>query len=97
MSKTAVIVPNWNGVDELGGCLDSLLAQTQAAHVIVVDNGSTDGSLDLLSKYPSVEVIRRSKNFGYTGGVNPGFERAIELGLEYAAPFNNDAIADKDW
>lgn len=97
MFKTAVIVPNWNGADELAECLDSLLTQSHKAQIIVVDNGSVDGSLDLLSKYDSVEVIARDKNYGYTGGVNPGFERAIELGLDYAAPFNNDAVADKDW
>ena len=97
MPKTAVVVPNWNGADDLGKCLDSLLAQTHPAHIIVVDNGSTDDSLDLLSKYSEVELIQRKKNYGYTGGVNPGFERAIELGLDYVAPFNNDAVADKDW
>ncbi len=97
MSKVAVIVPNWNGVDELAECLDSLLAQTYEARIIVVDNGSVDGSLDLLSKYSSIELIKHTKNLGYAGGVNPGFKRAIELGLDYAAPFNNDAVADKDW
>lgn len=97
MPKVAVIVPNWNGADSLGGCLDSLLAQSLKAHVIVVDNGSVDGSLELLEKYDSVEVIRHSENKGYAGGVNPGFKRAMELGCEYAAPFNNDAVADKDW
>lgn len=97
MSNVAIVVPNWNGVDDLGNCLDSLLAQTYKAHIIVVDNGSVDGSLDLLRKYTSVEVIERDKNYGYTGGVNPGFKRAIELGLDYVAPFNNDAIADKNW
>lgn len=97
MSKTAVIVPNWNGADELADCLDSLLAQSLKTHVIVVDNGSVDGSLELLAKYPSVEVIKHAKNKGYAGGVNPGFKRAIEMKLDYVAAFNNDAVADKNW
>jgi GT2 family glycosyltransferase len=97
MSDIAVIVPNWNGADELAACLDSLLEQTQKARVIVVDNGSSDGSLELLKKYPDIEVIRHGTNRGYAGGVNPGFKRAIDLRLDYAAAFNNDAVADKDW
>ena len=97
VSKVAVVVPNWNGADHLAVCLDSLLSQTLKARIIVVDNGSTDGSLELLKKYPDIEVIKHDKNKGYAGGVNPGFKRAIELKLDYVAPFNNDAVADKDW
>jgi GT2 family glycosyltransferase len=68
------------------------------AHIIVVDNGSRDGSANLVrSRYPDIELIEHSKNLGYAGGVNPGFRRAIGLGLDYAAPFNNDAVADTDW
>ncbi|HVV25575.1 MAG TPA: glycosyltransferase family 2 protein [Candidatus Saccharimonadales bacterium] len=96
-TKVAVVVPNWNGADQLGACLDSLLAQSLKARVIVVDNGSSDGSLELLEKYPSVEVIRHQKNLGFTGGVNTGFKRAMELKLRYVAAFNNDAVADKHW
>ena len=46
----AVVIPNWNGSRWLPGCLQSIAAQTvPAAEVIVVDNGSTDGSLELLA------------------------------------------------
>lgn len=96
-ARVAVIVPNWNGEDLLAGCLDSVLAQSVKAHLIVVDNGSTDESLEVLAKYPQIELIKHDVNKGYAGGVNPGLQRAIELGLDYAAPFNDDAIADKDW
>jgi GT2 family glycosyltransferase len=96
--SVCVIVPNWNSEDSLAACLDSLLAQSLQAHIIVVDNGSTDGSVALIEKhYPTAEIIRHDKNKGYAGGVNPGFRRAMELGSHYAAPFNNDAVADKDW
>ncbi len=98
MSQPCVIVPNWNGEDSLKACLDSLQAQSLKAHIIVVDNGSSDGSVALVEeKYPEVELITHLRNEGYAGGVNAGFERAIERGAEYAAPFNNDAVADKDW
>lgn len=96
--KPVVIVPNWNGLDELQPCLDSLAAQTLKPHVIVVDNGSVDGSVAFIKKqYPDIELILHDVNKGYAGGVNPGFLRAIEMSADYAAPFNNDAVADKNW
>jgi GT2 family glycosyltransferase len=98
MYKPVVVVPNWNGLDSLADCLNSLQAQSVEAHIIVVDNGSTDGSLEMLSEhYPDIEVIRHRKNKGFAGGVNPGFKRAIKLGSKYAAAFNNDAVADRQW
>lgn len=97
-SDAAVVVPNWNGADSLQACLDSLLSQSLKPHIIVVDNGSSDNSVQLLEeKYPSVELIRHDKNKGYAGGMNPGLQRAIELKLKYVAAFNNDAVADKHW
>ena len=92
-----VIVPNWNGSGHLSACLDSLVKQSLKPHIIVVDNGSTDGSLERLKNYPEIEVIKHAKNRGYAGGVNPGFQRAIDLGATFAAPFNNDAVADEQW
>lgn len=97
MAEVVVVIPNWNGADRLAACLDSLQTQSLKARIIVVDNGSVDGSLALLEKYPDVEVIRHAKNKGYAGGVNPGFRRAIKLKADYVAAFNNDALADKDW
>lgn len=97
-NKPYVIVPNWNGKEGLKACLDSLFAQTLTPHVIVVENGSTDGSVEYVQQnYPDVELIIHDVNKGYAGGVNPGFKRAIEDNVIYAAPFNNDAAADKDW
>src|SRR4051812_23549599 len=98
MYKAVVVVPNWNGLDHLASCLDSLQKQSLKPHVIVVDNGSADDSVELIEeKYPGVELIKHSKNKGFAGGVNPGFKRAIKLGAKYAAAFNNDAVADKQW
>ena len=97
MSKPVVVVPNWNGADSLGACLDSLLGQSVSADIIVVDNGSSDGSLELLEKYRTVEVIKHSENKGFAGGVNAGIARAIGAKAEYLALLNNDAVADKHW
>jgi GT2 family glycosyltransferase len=96
-ANIAVVVPNWNGADHLAACLDSLLAQTLPVRVIVVDNGSVDGSLKLLEKYQGLEVILNDQNEGFAGGVNAGFRRAIDDGLKYVATLNNDAVADEDW
>lgn len=98
MLKIVVIIPNWNGATDLRACLDSVLAQTFRAQVVVVDNGSIDDSVSIIEhKYPGIELIKHATNKGYAGGVNPGFRRAIELGADYAVPFNNDAVADKNW
>lgn len=96
--KPVVVIPNLNGGEELLAAVQSLLVQTLVPHIIVVDNASTDGSAELVAKqYPDVEVIYNDKNYGYAGGVNPGFRRAIELRATYAAPFNDDATADPNW
>lgn len=96
--KLSVVVPNWNGEQELAACLDSLLAQSLKAEVIVVENGSTDGSKELLyGQYPSVTVIPLPFNTGFAGGVNAGLRYAADAGHDYTALLNNDAVADKNW
>ena len=97
MKRVSVVVPNWDGADSLGACLDSLVEQSAQPHVIVVDNGSHDGSLKLLEKYPAVEVIKHDHNLGFAGGVNAGFRKAIADSVDYVGALNNDAVADKDW
>lgn len=96
--KVAVVVPNWNGEQDLPTCLESLQTQSLTPHIIVVENGSVDGSLALLqTQYPSVETLIQPKNLGFAGGVNVGLRRAMELGFPFVALFNNDAVAHKDW
>ena len=96
--QPVVIIPNLNGGTELLDAVQSLTEQTLQPYIIVVDNASTDDSVEKLqAKYPKVELIKQVKNMGYAGGVNPGFRRAFDLQADYAAPFNDDAIADKHW
>jgi GT2 family glycosyltransferase len=96
--KTAVIVPNWNGADYLSQCIESLLVQTQSHTIIIVDNGSVDESRSILESYgDKIVTIYLDKNYGFTGGVNPGLEYAIKHGYDAAALFNNDAVADPGW
>lgn len=103
MNRVVIIILNWNGIDDTLNCLDSLQNQSyQDFTILVVDNGSTDDSKELLDKYQqkhakNVEVIYNPKNFGFTGGVNTGIEWALNDDYKYIALFNNDAIADKNW
>ncbi|NDC96143.1 glycosyltransferase family 2 protein [bacterium] len=96
--KTMVVIPNWNGEDLLTECLDSLLAQTIKTTIVVVDNGSIDGSVILIEqKYPSVHLIKLPNNTGFAGGVNTGIRYALKNGADAVALFNNDAVADNNW
>ena len=84
----------------LGKALDTLLKQRTTAEVliIVVDNGSTDGSSDFLrANYPKVHIVQHDKNYGFAGGVNGGIREAMRLRFDYVALFNNDAVAEPTW
>ncbi len=74
--STSVLVLNYNGESFIKTCLDSVLAQTAPiAEIVVVDNGSTDQSLQMvLDSYPSVEVIESKENLGFAGGMNLGID-----------------------
>ena len=94
----SVVVPNWNGLDFLADCVESLFAQSFPARVIVVDNGSVDGSADVVcERFPQAVLIRHAENKGFAGGVNAGIRKAMADGDRYVALFNNDAVADPDW
>lgn len=98
MSKTSIVVPNWNGEKDLATCLNSLQSQTLLANIIVVDNASADGSVKLMdSKYPDITLLHNNRNLGFSGGVNTGIRYAMDHGAKYVALFNNDAVADKEW
>lgn len=95
-SAPAVVIPNWNGAAWLTGCLDSLAAQTlPPAEVVVVDNGSTDGSLELLAGRPRpVRTIALGRNTGFAFAANRGLEAAES---ELVALVNTDVVLEPDW
>ncbi len=85
----SVVIPNWNGAHHLPVCLDSLRAQSYPSlEVILVDNGSTDGSQRLVAeRYPTVNLVALDRNLGLTGGLNVGFRVAQG---EILISLNND-------
>jgi GT2 family glycosyltransferase len=94
--RVSVVVPNWNGLDLLDRCLDSVRAQTERdLEIIVVDNGSTDGSPEHVRRHhPDVRLVALTVNQGFAGGVNAGVHAARG---EFVALLNNDAWAAPDW
>ena len=94
--KASVIIPNWNGVAYLPTCLGALQGQRFTdLETIVVDNGSHDGSLELLAReYPQVKVIALPKNLGFAGGCNVGLQKASGQVL---CILNNDTQVEPDW
>jgi GT2 family glycosyltransferase len=90
------VVPTWNGADHLRDCLESLARQTIAAEVVVVDNGSSDGSPEI-ARSCGAAVLELDRNTGFAGAANRGIEWAIARGAGYVALLNNDAIAEADW
>ena len=72
MNKVTIVIPNWNGKEYLRKCLDSLMSQSIGqVPVIVVDNGSEDGSPELVKKeYPWVQLICMDQNYGFCKAVN---------------------------
>jgi GT2 family glycosyltransferase len=95
--SVTVVIVNWNGAHHLDECLTALRSQTLAAEteVIVIDNGSTDGSIEVLDRYSeSVRVIRNLHNVGFAAGCNQGIQARPS---EFVALLNNDAIVEPTW
>lgn len=96
MSKTAVVIPNYNGIKFLSDCLNSLERQSvKDFDVIVVDDCSTDESLNEIEcNFSWVKSVKRVENGGFAVAVNDGIRCARKLGAEYIILLNNDTVAD---
>jgi GT2 family glycosyltransferase len=92
----SIIIVTWNGRQHLDGCLTAVAAQQEVdAETIVVDNGSTDGTVDYVREhYPWVRRVALSANRGFAAGNNAGVRDARG---RYVAFLNNDTIADPHW
>jgi len=96
--KVFIIILNWNGLKDTLECLDSVFKLDYVNfEVIVVDNGSTDNSVEVIRQtYPQVILIENRENLGYAGGNNIGIRYALKHGADYVWLLNNDTIVNPD-
>ncbi|MEE9211697.1 MAG: glycosyltransferase family 2 protein [Phycisphaeraceae bacterium] len=99
----AIIIVAYNSRDDLGDCLESVLASDDAGlhrHVIVVDNASTDGTRAFLAqRFPQVDLIESRTNLGFAGGNNLAWDytRKNHPDSQYLALLNPDTIVTSGW
>ena len=92
-TDATVVVVTWNGANLLTACLDSVLPE--GAEILVVDNASTDGTIELLnSRYPGMRVVRSATNTGFAGGVAQALE---QIDTPVTVLLNNDAEVRPGW
>lgn len=97
--RVAVVILNWNGEKLLSEYLPSVAKYTnnEIADVIVADNGSTDGSVELLkSEFPGVRLIEFEENYGFAEGYNRVIAMIADE-YEYSVLLNSDVKVDDDW
>ncbi len=95
MPQVTVVVLNWNGLRFLGPCLEAVLAQTWRDYeVVLVDNGSTDGSVEFVrQRYPQVRLMVNERNLGFVAN-----NQAIQAtDSQFVATLNNDTEAEPGW
>ena len=95
-TSVTVVIPNWNRSELLRTCLTALGVQTQSpTRVIVVDNGSTDDSVEMVhTEFPAVEVIALPENTGFSPAVHVGIAATRTA---FVALLNNDAVPAGTW
>src|SRR3989344_8476608 len=95
--KLAIVILNFNGLDDTLTCLDSirkLKTDDVFLETIVVDNFSSDGSQEALPKEKDIVYIQNQDNFGYAGGNNVGIKYALERNADAVLILNNDTFVD---
>lgn len=86
--KICVLIPTYNNHKTLKRVLNGVLQHTQ--HIIVVNDGSTDDTAQILTEYSQINVISFSKNQGKGKALQAGFTKALELGFDYAVTIDSD-------
>jgi GT2 family glycosyltransferase len=95
LPRVWIIVLQWNGWEYTRDCLDSLAARTYPnAEVMVVDNGSTDGSLERLREAKGIRVIENGRNLRFSEGNNVALREALQEGVDLALLLNNDTLVE---
>ena len=95
--NVSVIIVNWNGEQFLNQCLSALMNQTVRPHeIILVDNASSDGSVDIVRRFSCVRLIAFDQNTGFARGSNLAIKEA-SAESEWIALINSDAFAEPHW
>lgn len=96
--RVGVVVLSWNGIQDTLACLGALAGSNWSdIDVIVVDNGSTDGSAAAVRRVNrDATVIENGRNLGFAGGNNVGIDCALERGADAVLVLNNDTLVDPD-
>ncbi|MCS6824725.1 MAG: glycosyltransferase family 2 protein [Cytophagaceae bacterium] len=95
MNSVAIVILNWNGRKYLEQFLPYVITHSQNAEIVIADNNSTDDSLSFLRlHYPSLRVIRISKNEGYSKGYNIALK---QIEAEYYVLLNSDIEVTENW
>lgn len=94
--RVAVVILNWNGRDMIRQFLPKVLRDSQQdGLVVVVDNGSSDGSLEMLKKeFPQVKTIQLQQNYGFADGYNKALEK---IDAPYYLLLNSDVETSQSW
>jgi len=97
--SVAIIIPIYNRVYNIERCLDALLLNSYPTYtIIVVDDGSTDGSSELIqSNYPKVMLLKGDGNLWWAGATNKGIQWALENNFDYILTYNDDQVCDKNF
>lgn len=98
-ARVTIVVLNWKRPEETIACLESLrAAELGGAAVLVVDNGSKDGSVERIrERFPDQRIVALAENRGYAGGNNEGIRIALEAGAEAVLLLNNDTRVAPDF
>jgi O-antigen biosynthesis protein len=95
--RCTILIVNWDGKHLLAECLPSVVEAVQFAggchEIVVVDNGSTDGSVEFIrNTFPSVRILQLDRNYGFSGGNNRGI---AQVSADVVVLLNNDMIVDR--
>lgn len=103
MTRTTILIPNYNGIKYIDDCLESIALQSEKYQIVIVDNGSCDGSAERIKELASttfkdrLQLIKLGENTGFCHAVNVGLEF---IGKEYKSEFvfllNNDTTVEAD-
>ncbi len=95
-----IIIVNWNGGQTTMNCLESLIKLTKYPNykIIVIDNGSSDGTLEKISSIKQIDLFKLNENIGYAPGMNLGWKYSIEkYNPDYICNMNNDIVTIQDF